>query len=131
LETVTVNNCRREFQRFTNRVAFTWLNDLPLEQVLERCATLPPRSFILHVWFLVDAAGTPFDQNEPLRRLHAVANAPVFGYFASELGLGPIGGRLFQDTEIGAQGARAAIRILRGESPGAFRAGAQGNHSAL
>ena len=120
LETVTMNNCRREFQSFTNRVAFTWLNDLPLEQVLERCATLPPRSFILHVLFLVDVAGTPFDQDEPLRRLHAVANAPVFGYCASELGLGPIGGRLYQDSEIGVQAARIAIRILRGESPGSI-----------
>ena len=120
LETVTANNCRREFQPFTNRVAFTWLNDLPLEQVLERCATLPPRSFILHVLFLVDVAGNPFDQNEPLRRLHAVANAPIFGYAASELGLGPIGGRLYQDSEVGAQAARNAIRILRGESPGSI-----------
>ena len=118
LESLTVNNCRHEFQRFTNRVAFTWLNELPLEQVLERCANLPPRSFILHGLFLVDSAGVPFERNEPLRRLHAVANAPLFGYFASELGLGPMGGRLYQDSEVGVQAARAAIRILHGESAG-------------
>jgi len=79
---------------------------------------LPPRSFILHVLFLVDVAGNPFEHNEPLRRLHTVANAPIFGYGASELGLGPIGGRLYQDSEIGVQAARTAIRILRGENPG-------------
>ena len=58
-------------------------------------------------------------KNEALRRLHEVANAPLFGYSASEFGLGPIGGRLYQDSEVGADGARTAIRILRGESPGA------------
>ena len=120
LEKYWVNECRREFQSFTNRVGFTWLNDLPLEQVLERCAALPPRSFILHVLFVVDAAGIPCEKNEALRRLHQVANAPLFGYFASEFGLGPIGGRLYQDSEIGAQGARTAIRILRGERPGSI-----------
>ena len=117
LENFWVNECRREFQPFTNRVEFTWLNDLSLEQVLERCAALPPRSFILHVLFVVDADGVPCEKNEALRRLHQVANAPLFGYFASEFGLGPIGGRLYQDSEVGAQGARTAIRILRGERP--------------
>jgi len=120
LETATVEQSRREFQRFTNRVAFAWLNDLPLEQILDRCAHLPPRSFILHVVFVVDAAGVPCQKNEALRRLHQVANAPLFGYFASELGLGSIGGRLFQDSELGAQAARTAIRILRGENAGSI-----------
>jgi PAS domain S-box-containing protein len=118
LEKYWVNECRREFQSFTNRVGFTWLNDLPLEEILKRCAALPPRSFILHVLFVVDAAGIPCEKNESLRRLHETANAPLFGYYASQFGLGTIGGRLFQDTEVGAQGARVASRILRDESPG-------------
>ena len=67
-------------------------------------------------------AGVPCENNEALRRLHEVANAPVFGYFTSEFGLGSIGGRLFQDTEVGAQAARTAVRILRGESAGAHPA---------
>src|SRR5512135_2828981 len=118
LEKFWVEECRREFQPFTNRVQFTWLNDLSSDQILKRCATLPPRSFIFHGFFIMDAAGIHYEHNEVLRRLHEVANAPVFGYFASELGLGPIGGRLFQDSELGAQGARTAIRILRGERAG-------------
>ena len=67
--------------------------------------------------FIVDAAGVPCERNEVLRRLHEVANAPVFGYYTSEFGLGSIGGRLFQDTEVGAQAAHTAVRILRGERP--------------
>jgi len=117
LEQFWVSECRREFQRFTDRVRFTWLTDLTLAQVLERSAALPPRSFILFGMFVVDAAGVPVEQDEALQRLHAVANAPVFGYFGSEFGLGAIGGRLYQDAEVGVRGARAAIRILRGERP--------------
>ena len=120
LETFWVNECRREFRSFTNRVGFTWLNDLSLEQIARRCAALPPRSFILHGLFLVDAAGIPCEKDEALRRLHQVANAPLFGYYTSELGLGTIGGRLYRDSELGAQGARTAIRILRGERPGSI-----------
>ena len=117
LERFWTEQCRREFQVFTNRVGFTWVNDLTLEQILKHCAALPPNSFVLHVLFIVDAAGVPCERNEALRRLHEVANAPVFGYYTSEFGLGSIGGRLFQDTEVGAQAARTAVRILRGERP--------------
>lgn len=118
LEKFWVEECRREFQPFTNRVRFVWLNDLPSDQILQRCATLPPRSFIFHGFFIVDAAGIHYEHNDVLRRLHEVANAPVFAYFANDLGMGAIGGRLFQDSELGAQGARTAIRILRGEQAG-------------
>ena len=114
LERFWTEQCRREFQVFTNRVGFTWVNDLTLEQILKQCAALPPNSFVLHALFIVDAAGVPCERNEALLRLHEVANAPLFGYYASEFGLGSIGGRLFQDSEVGAQAARTAVRILRG-----------------
>jgi PAS domain S-box-containing protein len=117
LERFWAEQCRREFQVFTNRVGFTWVNDLTLEQILKHCSTLPPNSFVLHALFIVDAAGVPCERNEALRRLHEVANAPVFGFYTSEFGLGSIGGRLFQDTEVGAQAALTAVRILRGERP--------------
>jgi signal transduction histidine kinase len=110
-----VAQCRREFERFRSRVNFTWLTNLPLAQVLERSATLPPRSFILFGMFVMDSAGVPFDEDEALRRLHTVANAPLFAYFGNQLGQGAIGGRLYQDAEVGVRAARATIRILRGE----------------
>ena len=103
---------------FTNRVGFTWVNDLTLDQILKHSSSLPPNSFVLHVLFVVDAAGVPCERNGALVRLHEVANAPVFGYYESEFGLGSIGGRLFQDITVGAEAARTAVRILRGESPG-------------
>jgi signal transduction histidine kinase len=117
LEKFWVGECRREFQSFTNRVGFTWLNDLPLDRILERVAALPPHSFILFGMLVTDATGVPYDNDEALNRVHAVANAPVFGYFASEFGQGIVGGRLYQDAEVGRLAARAATRILRGDRP--------------
>ena len=52
--------------------------------------------------FLEDAAGVPCEKNEALRRLHQVANAPLFGYFADEFGMGPIGALA---VAVGAAGA--------------------------
>ena len=117
LERFWASQCHQEFQPFTNRVGFTYLDNLSLTDVQKRCADLPPHSFILYGFFLMDAAGMPSEKSEALRRLHATAHSPLFGYFESEFGLGAIGGHLFQDSEIGARGARTAIRILHGERP--------------
>jgi hypothetical protein len=60
-------------------VSFTWVNDLSFEQLLERAATLPPRSFI--ALLIRDAAGVTHNEDDALQRLHAVANAPINGLY--------------------------------------------------
>lgn len=117
LEKFWVGECRREFQSFKNRVNFTWMNNFSLEQILKQVNTLPPHSFILFGMLVVDASGVPYDNNEAMKRIHAAANAPVFGYFESQFGKGAVGGRLYQDTEVGVDSARAAVKILHGEMP--------------
>ncbi len=48
---------RQEFKPFENRVRIIWLNDLPLDGILERTKNLPPRSFIFLVLMMRDAIG--------------------------------------------------------------------------
>lgn len=109
--------CRREFEPFSDQLDFIWLDALPLDEMLERASRLPPDSFIFHGLFIEDAEGIPCNDNEALKRLRSVANAPVFSLFASELGLGAVGGELFRNADVGKEAARVAARILNGESP--------------
>jgi PAS domain S-box-containing protein len=111
---------RSEFAPFTNRVQFTWLNHLSFDQMVERVATLPPRSFIFLILLMRDASGVTHNADEALKRIHAVANAPVNGIFQNQLGLGIVGGRLYQAELEGVESARTAIRILRGEPAASF-----------
>jgi signal transduction histidine kinase len=111
---------RRAFEPFTNRVSFNFLNDLSFEQMLERLSKLPPRSFILLGLFLRDASGVTHNEDEALQRLHAVANAPINGLYQNQLGLGIVGGRLYQGELQGMESARIAIRVLRGEPISSF-----------
>jgi signal transduction histidine kinase len=111
---------RRAFEPFTNRVSFNFLNDLSFEQMLGRLSKLPPRSFILLGLFLRDASGVTHNEDEALQRLHAVANAPINGLYQNQLGLGIVGGRLYQGELQGVESARIAIRVLRGEPMSSF-----------
>jgi signal transduction histidine kinase len=107
--------CQKAFAPFTDRVKFTWVNDLTFEQILQLAATLPPRSFILLALLLRDAAGVTHNEDEALQRLHAVASAPINGIYQHQLGLGIVGGRLYQAELEGEESARIAIRVLGGE----------------
>ncbi len=115
LEKFWTSEMHREFLAFTNKVHFSWLNDLSLDGMLRRVANPPPRSFILFVMLVMDATGVPYDNDEAFKQIHEAANAPIYGYFHSQFGSGAIGGRLYQDQEVGLRAARAAIRVLRGE----------------
>ena len=111
---------QREWQPFTNRVHFTWLNDLTFDQMLERVSHTPPHSFIFLVLLMRDASGVTHNADEALRRIHAVANAPVNGIFQHQLGMGIVGGRLYQAEQEGVmQALRAAGAQVLATSCGA------------
>lgn len=120
LEHYWANAFRSEFAPFTNRLQFTWLHHLSFDQMVERVATLPPRSFVFLILLMRDASGVTHNADEALKRIHAVANAPVNGIFQNQLGLGIVGGRLYQAELEGVESARTAIRILRGEPAASF-----------
>ena len=120
LEKFWASAFQEEFAPFTNRVSFTWLNDLTFDQMLDRVSKLPPRSFIFLILLMRDASGVTHNADEALKRIHAVANAPVNGIFQNQLGLGIVGGRLYQAEFEGQEAARLAVRILRGEPASSF-----------
>jgi PAS domain S-box-containing protein len=106
---------RRELKNFSSRVNIIWLDNLSIDQMEKRVSALPPHSFVIVGLMIKDAAGITYSGYEGLDRLHAVANAPIFGIFQSQMGRGIIGGKLYQDESLGVHAAGSAVRILRGE----------------
>ena len=111
---------RKAFQPFTNRINFIWLDDLPFDQTLERISKLPPNSAIFLILLMRDAAGVGHNADDALQKMHRVANAPIFSVFENQLGLGIVGGRLYQAETEGIEAARVAVRILHGEAASSF-----------
>ncbi len=114
LEKFWLNELRRETASLTGRIDFIWFNELSLEQMLKRAATLPPDSAILYGLLVTDAAGVPHERQDALLRLRAVANAPIFGIYESELGIGVVGGPYTSQRLSGEHMAAATARILKG-----------------
>jgi signal transduction histidine kinase len=104
-----------------NRIKLSWTDELSFEALLKRASALPPHTAIFWELMIVDAAGVVHEGDEPLRRLHAVANAPIFSYDESFFGNAIVGGPLLLAADTGRLTAAAAIRILNGEKPGEIR----------
>jgi signal transduction histidine kinase len=121
LEKFWLTELREELQPFTNRVQFTWLNELSFESMRNSLAALPPNSAIFYALLLVDAAGIPHEQERALEILHSEAIAPIFGVFDSQLGRGIFGGPLYPTQEVSRESVRLALRILDGESPSSLQ----------
>ena len=107
---------RQAFEPFAGRVNFIWLNDLSFDQMLDRTSKLPPNSLIFLILLMRDATGVSHNADEALQRMHAVANAPINSIFLHQLGLGIVGGRLYQAEHEGVESAHLAARILDGEA---------------
>jgi signal transduction histidine kinase len=63
------------------------------------------------------------EQDHALSSLHAVANAPIFGLFESQLGEGIVGGPLLSEAEASRRAAATVHRILNGEAPESIEPG--------
>lgn len=111
----------KELQRFADRLAITWYNELSFDEMLNRVAALPPHSAILQIMLYVDAAGVAHEEGTTLTRLHAAANAPLFSYSDAFFGDGIVGGPMLPVAEAGRQTADIAIRILGGEPANALK----------
>jgi PAS domain S-box-containing protein len=115
LEKFWTDVLRRELQIFSNRVELKFLSGMSLDRMEKEVSALPPNSFILFGLLIEDGAGITYGGFNALERLHAIANSPIYGIFQSETGRGIIGGRLYEDQNLGIHAATAAARILRGE----------------
>jgi signal transduction histidine kinase len=125
LEKFWIKELRADFQPFADRVTFQWMDELSFDEMLERCAKLPPQTAIFYALLAVDAKGIPQWDEGTVNRLHQVANAPIFGVFESQLGRGIVGGPLMDMQKMARNTAQVASRILHGEVAGDIRTAPQ------
>jgi signal transduction histidine kinase len=116
LEQSWAKEIQRELAPLGDHVRVLPPDALSLEQVRQRVAALPPHSAVFYFAFIVGADGVNHENELALAAVREASNAPVFGMFASQLGNGIVGGRLFDARQVGSVTAKVAARMLKGES---------------
>ena len=106
---------RDEFRAFDGRVSFTFLTDLPMDELLVQVSRLPAHSAVAFVTLFRDGAGRAHVPHDVVAQVSAAANAPVYVFVDQYLGRGSVGGHLYSLERHGNSTAAVAIRVLRGE----------------
>jgi signal transduction histidine kinase len=118
LERFWFDEVKKEAKPFEDRVAFVWYSDLSFEEILRRAEALPPHTVLFWGLMSVDAAGVSHEGEPALRRLYAVANAPIFSFQEAFFGRETVGGPMHSIAVSSERTVNAALRILGGEKPG-------------
>jgi signal transduction histidine kinase len=112
---------QREARPFEGRVRFQWFEGMPYEAVLKEAASLPPDTAIFWMLMNVDPAGVIYEGDSGLKKLYAVANAPIFSYDDSFFGQEIVGGPMHSVSAGSRTTAAVAVRILGGEKAGEIK----------
>ena len=83
-----IEQARREFQAFEQRVSFNYLTEKSVDDILTTVARLPPQSVILFVTLFRDGAGRAYVPHDVVSRISSEANAPVYIFVGSVPGPG-------------------------------------------
>jgi PAS domain S-box-containing protein len=113
-----LGKARQEFLRFEGQVDFTYLTDLPLEEIERRVSTLPEHSIVFYVNLFRDSTGRFFPPTESAARIGKAANAPFYSFtelFSSPAG--GVGGYLWSAEADAMEAAKTARQIIAGARP--------------
>jgi signal transduction histidine kinase len=116
-DTRLLDQARNEFRVYEDRVAFTYLTGLPLQQMLTEVSQLPPQTLVLFTSLFQDGAGEAFVPHEVVQRVSAAARTPVYGFVDQYVGRGIVGGSVYSFSAHGAEAAKLALRVLMGPEP--------------
>jgi len=106
---------RQEMTTFGNRLAFTWLTNLSMEELCGALSHLPDHTVVLYLTMFQDAAGKTFTPRQALDAFARASRAPIYSCYDTYLGHGIVGGSVVTFEEIRRKAAQLGIRILAGE----------------
>ncbi len=111
---------KERLKEFENKVAITYLTDLPLDRLLARVKSLPERSLIFYSRQDYEGPGQSLSIFDVLLLINSSAKVPIYTSGASYTGYGTVGGYAVNTYECGFQAAGMALKIMYGAIPGAL-----------
>jgi len=96
-------------------ITVEFLLDLPLNDLLQKVADLPPGTAIFYMLIFRDGAGKTFVPYNAVQQIAARASAPAFSHWDSLLGSGIAGGYLLSASRVGELAARETLSLLSGK----------------
>ena len=106
---------RRQLDQVEKRVKLTYMDTGRVEDFVRTVRQVSDGTVILFLSMYQDSAGNNLLSHEVLARIAKEARVPVYNQGAVHVGLGIVGGVVFNPESLGHETAQLTLRILRGE----------------
>ncbi|MEK1890058.1 MAG: sensor histidine kinase, partial [Phyllobacterium sp.] len=93
----------------------TYVENLSIDEFVERAAHFPPDSIVLALTIFKDRAGRNFVPREALKQITATASAPFYGPYDTYIDYGIVGGNMVTFESLGLAVADLAIDAIAGK----------------
>ncbi|MBY5812988.1 sensor histidine kinase [Rhizobium leguminosarum] len=93
----------------------TYLEDLTIDEFVERASRVPPDSIILALTVFKDRAGRNFIPRDAIREIAATASAPVYGPYQTYIDHGVVGGNTVTFEALGRTVGDLVIDAIAGK----------------
>ena len=109
------SDARRQLARLEKKVKLTYMDAGSLQDFVRTVARVPDGTVILFLSMYQDSAGNKLLSHEALAHIAKEARVPVYNQTATNVGLGIVGGVVFDPGALGLETAQLTLRVLRGE----------------
>ncbi|WP_370631886.1 sensor histidine kinase [Phyllobacterium lublinensis] len=105
---------RAELADLAKNYETTYLEDLTIDEFVERAAHFPPDSIVLVLTIFKDHAGRNFIPREAIKQISATASAPFYGPYPTYIDYGIVGGNMVTFEALGIAVANLALDAVAG-----------------
>ena len=109
------SEARRQLDPLGKRVKLTYMDAGSVPDFVRTVARVPDGTVILFLSMYEDSSGNKLLSHEVLARIAKEARVPVYNQTATNVGLGIVGGVVFDPEILGLETAQVTLRLLRGE----------------
>ncbi len=109
------SEARRQLDRFAKTVKLTYMDAGSAQDFLRTVARVPDGTVILFLSMYQDSAGNKLLSHEVLARIAKEARVPVYNQTGTNVGLGIVGGVVFDPEILARETAQLTLRVLQGE----------------
>lgn len=106
---------RADLGAFSTSYDTTYLEDLTIEEFVERASHVPSDSIILALTVFKDRAGRNFIPREAIGQIAATASAPVYGPYQTYIDYGVVGGNTVTFDTLGRTVGSLVIDVIAGK----------------
>ncbi|MBY5359634.1 HAMP domain-containing histidine kinase [Rhizobium leguminosarum] len=110
-----LTTARAALEQFSKSYETTYLEDLTIDEFVDRASRVPPDSIILALTVFKDRAGRNFIPRDAIGQIAATASAPVYGPYQTYIDHGVVGGNTVTFEALGRTVGDLVIDAIAGK----------------